>query len=149
MQASNTVSIIRKDIEIHNDQDGKPQLISMHTLAYPADREFAVTDNDIELWELDLSISDDWVNHDTFDVWSGMPYGICTYVGLDNQELINHILNSLMTEESITLKYSVEIEISPGHALKMCGSCKYYEDGWCSNNKDEVSATNLSPCYNK
>lgn len=145
MKLTKTIIIKRTNIETYKDEEDNISQIDLKLLVYEEGNESATLDCDEDSWMFHKGT---WSCQSRSDYWSGLPYGLWTYIGIDNTPLLDGILTALTDNEYITVTYTTEVNIQPGHSLRTCGMCAFWENGKCSRIGEELEECTIIPCAN-
>lgn len=143
MKLTKTIVVKRTDIDTGEDEEGNINEIVLRFLVYEEGNESATLGCDEDCWEF---FDGEWTCRSKGDWTTGLPYGLWAYIGIDNTPLAEHILNSLVQNECITVTYTTEVNIQPGHSLRTCGMCAFWENGKCSKVGEKISKDHIIPC---
>lgn len=145
MKLTKTIVIKRTDIDTGEDEEGNINEIDLRFLVYEEGNESATLGCDEDRWTF---FDGEWTCYAKRDEWAGLPYGLWAYIGIDNAPLTEHILNALVQNEYITVTYTTDVNIQPGHSLRTCGMCAFWENGKCSRIGEELEECTIIPCAN-
>lgn len=151
MKTTKEIVIKRTGIEYTYDDDDKLQYIEMSILVYVPGLEYSTCGRyDEDHWEYHAE-SDSWICISTYDELDGAPYGLAMFLGPDNTEVISQVLHELThkNREFVTVKYTIDVDISPCHNLPLCGQCIHWvsdKHGYCNLGKQHISADHVIPC---
>lgn len=143
MKLTKTIVVKRTAIDTGEDEEGNVNEIVLRFLVYEEGNESATLGCDEDCWEF---FSGEWTCRSEGDWTTGLPYGLWAYIGIDNKPLAGHILNSLVQNEYITVTYTTEVNIQPGHSLRTCGMCAFWENGKCSKVGEALPKDHIIPC---
>lgn len=143
MKLTKTIVVKRTDIDIGEDEEGNTNEIVLRLLVYGEGNESATQGCDEDCWEF---FRGEWTCRSKCSRYEELPYGLNDYIGTDNLPLSEHILNSLVQNEYITVTYTTEVNIQPGHSLRTCGMCAFWENGECSKVGAKISKDHIIPC---
>ena len=143
MELTKTITVKRTNIETYEDEEDNISQIDLKLLVYEEGNESATLGCDEDSWTF---YNGTWSCRSRTDYWSGLPYGLWAYIGIDNTPLIEHILNALVQNKYITITYTTEINIKPGHSLRTCGMCAFWENGKCSKVGETLPKDHIIPC---
>lgn len=151
MKTTKEIVIKRTGIEYTYNDDDKLQYIEMSIMVYMPGFEYSTCGRyDEDDWEYHAE-SDSWRCVSKCDELDGTPYGLAMFLGLDNTEVITQVLNELTLEnrESVTVNYTIDVDISPGSKLPVCGQCMHWvsdKHGYCNLCKQHISVDHVIPC---
>lgn len=150
MKTTKEIVIKRTGIEYTYNEDDTLAYINMSTMVYvPGFEDFTMGCDD-DSWEYSAEL-DHWRCISRYDTIDGIPYGLAMFLGIDNNKAIGHILHELTNEdrEFITVTYTIDVDISPGHNLPLCGQCTHWtpeKNGFCNWCKQHLPADHVIPC---
>lgn len=143
MKLTKTIAVKRTDIDTVEDEEGNIHEIVLRFLVYEEGNESATRGSDEDCWVFSIV---EWTCRSSCSMFDELPYGLNDYIGTDNAPLAEHILNSLVQNESITVTYTIEVNIQPGHSLRTCGMCAFWENDKCSKVGAKLSKDHIIPC---
>lgn len=150
MKTTKEIVIRRTNIEYTYDEDDKISYIDMSIMVYVPGFEGSTLGDDEDSWEYSAE-SDSWRCLSKFDLYNGLPYGLAMFLGVDNTEVIAQVLHELTNEdrEFITVNYTIDVDVSPGHNLPMCRQCAHWTSdkrGYCNWCNQHLPADHVIPC---
>lgn len=143
MQLTKTIVVKRTAIETDEDEEGDINYIALRFLVYEEGNESATFGCDEDCWSF---FNGEWCCCSKGGRVTGLPYGLGAYIGIDNTPIAEHILNALVQNKYVTVTYTTEVNIQPGHSLRTCGMCAFWENGKCSKIGEEISKDHIIPC---
>lgn len=150
MKTTKEIVIKRTDIDYTYDEENKLSYINMSIMVYVPGFEGSTLGCDEDSWEYSAK-TDHWRCVSRCDDVSGIPYGLAMFLGVDNNEVIGQVLHELTNEarEFITVNYSIDVDISPGHNLPLCNQCVHWtpeNNGHCNWCNQHLPADHVIPC---
>lgn len=150
MKTTKEIVIKRTGIEYTYDDDDKLAYIDLRIMVYIPGFEGSTWGSDEDHWAY-YAESDSWRCVSRCSIFDDLPYGLTMFLGVDNTEVISQVLHELTykNREFITVNYSIDIDISPGHKLPLCGQCIHWTSenhGYCNWCEQHIPSDNVIPC---
>lgn len=150
MKTTKEIVIKRTGIEYTYNEDDTLAYINMSIMVYVPGFEGSTWGDDEDSWEYSAE-SDSWRCVSRCGIFDDLPYGLAMFLGVDNNEIIGHILNELTNEdrEFITVNYTIGVDISSGHNLPLCHQCTHWtpeKNGFCNWCEQHLPADHVIPC---
>ena len=150
MKTTKEIVIKRTGIEYTYDEEDKLEYIDLRITIYVPGFEDSTWGSDEDSWEYSAE-SDSWRCSSSCSMFDELPYGLAMFLGIDNTDVIRQVLHELTNEdrEFITVKYTINATISPGHNLPLCHQCVHWtteKNGFCNWCKQHLPADHVIPC---